>query len=109
MIDLFNIIFHSPKLKNHIEIVLMNQIITRYPVYLSQTTKEEMKTLEMFLLLAGFFVLAGYLVKRAVIGNRNFFLTGKFSLKEEIKAGGKVLLAFLLFFIYVALVFILFR
>lgn len=68
-----------------------------------------MKTLEMFLLLAGFFVLVGYLAKRAFIGNRNFFLSGKISLKDEVKAGGKVLLAFLLFFTYTALIFILFE
>jgi hypothetical protein len=74
-----------------------------------QEDRKGMKTLEMFLLFAGFIALVSYLVKRAFAGNRHFFLTGKISLKDEVKAGGKVLLAFLLFFIYVGLVFILFE
>jgi hypothetical protein len=67
-----------------------------------------MKKLEMFLLLVGFLTLFGYLANQAFIGNSNLFLTGKISLKDEMKASEKVLLAFLLFFFYVALVFIFF-
>lgn len=68
-----------------------------------------MKTLQMFLLGIGFFCFVGYLIKRASIGNRNLLLTGKFSFKNELRGAGKVLLAFLLFLIYTAIIFIIFN